>query len=536
MIRVLSQYGIELSQNINSVLESRVVFPDEYKKKSTGLKLLINTPSPCTGGNFRPHKQHIHLRLTKTMSLLVLHALVQDLTTFLNPLERYVNRLVYFTLNPSKFFSAYIRHQLNEKTGDAKSASIHILKEALQETDSLLIKVLHGTAMYSEITAAGSLVLESLDIDGEFSNLLQCSRFSFCDTLGLTGMKNLLKLIQFASHIRTINKVCQQYQLENCKNDPQLEILNKVAEKLSEKAERDKLTPEEAQPMWQVVCSALCLKEDANPKSLELFPKVADSTDFYQFLEEKQFTGTKGSARFHQQFELITAQLQHEEYRDVVLNHLLAAFRFIAPFLDRSHSLKSLMLAVAALELPEGLPQLETVKCNMHQIRYWFSQAEDTLENVSRELDDILHSGRYHIISSLVSGKNCLHLVLEYECSRAIPVRRPRRGTLDDLGVDAGIAIQQARTQPQAVNEKLSSAQVDDFVRQLGFLDANKDEQRVQDFLHLNEVIVAIKLQLLTLPALIHYYDSIHAGCLQAIGIVYEAQRTRSSKFITITV
>ena len=61
------------------------------------------------------------------------------------------------------------------------------------------------------------------------------------------------------------------------------------------------------------------------PHCLELFTAVGDSTAFYQFVRDKQFVGEKGQAVFQQQYQLITAQLQHEEYNETVLNHLYAA-------------------------------------------------------------------------------------------------------------------------------------------------------------------------------------------------------------------
>ena len=486
MLNALSQYGMEIPQRIKSELETSVVFPDEYKKKPVSFELLINPPTPCTNGEFSPHNKLVHLWLTPSMGLSTLCALVEDLSSFLEPLKPYLGLIVHFKLHPSQLFDTYIRHRLT----DTNTVSITVLIEALKHTEISLQRVLNGKATYGEITAADSLVLESLDIEREFRTLVQCSRFSSCDTSGLTGMKNLLKLIQFVSHIQTINTICRQYHLENCKNDPELKELNRIAEKLSEKAERDKLTLEQANPFWQTVCAALCLKEDANPKGLELLLKVADSGDFFQFLEEKQFTGTKGSDRFRQQFQLITAQLQHEEHCDVVLNHLLAAFGFISPFLDRNHSLKSLMSSVAALELPEGLPQLETVKCNMHQIRYCFFRAEDTLENVSSELDDILCGGNYHVVSSSVSGRSHLQLALEYKSCRpfSVSATRPKRESFE-FGIPTPIEILRTGSQRGSVIKKLSSAQIDDFARQLGFLDAHKDEQRVQNFLHLHEVL-----------------------------------------------
>ena len=90
--------------------------------------------------------------------------------------------------------------------------------------------------------------------------------------------------------------------------------------------------------------------------------------------------------------------------------------------MDPSHeSLHSLMSAVAALDLPEELSQLETVRKNMHMIQFWFSHSEDTSENVSSELNGILESGSYHIETTesdaTVTRRSRLQLVLKHKLS-----------------------------------------------------------------------------------------------------------------------
>ena len=120
---------------------------------------------------------------------------------------------------------------------------------------------------------------------------------------------------------------------------------------------------------------------------LDIFSKIADSAEFYQFICEKGFTGENGQARFHQQYQLITAQLQHEEYDEAVLNLLYAAYKLILPFTIKDQSFHSLLGSVkqmltsaspvgAAKVTPDCLMQIETVNRNINLIQLWFSRGE----------------------------------------------------------------------------------------------------------------------------------------------------------------
>ena len=127
-----------------------------------------------------------------------------------------------------------------------------------------------------------------------------------------------------------------------------------------------------ASPQISFIKTSLCLEGGANYSCLKIFPAVAKSAAFYQFMQERQFVGEKGQALFQQQYQLITAQLQHEEYDDNVLNQLPAALVLMAPFMDREQTFIKLMTQVTKLDISRGLIQLENVDMNIKLVRLWF--------------------------------------------------------------------------------------------------------------------------------------------------------------------
>ena len=256
--------------------------------------------------------------------------------------------------------------------------SIDTLQKALQSIKKLLISVIKGTATYSDIIANGALPLKSLNVETEFGIL---ARFEFLEMKheqckGLEGIRCMLELFQFTHHINKINSVCHQYGLTKCLEDDTLKHLMVIVEELKSEKSRDSLTLIEAMEKMRIVKKALCLGERTNYSCLDLFPAIADSAAFYQLVRDKQFIGARGQIMFQEQYQLITAQLQHEEYDENVLNHLIAAFELIAPFTEHNISFSALMSKVVRFETTQGLKQLETVNENITLIRLWFSRAE----------------------------------------------------------------------------------------------------------------------------------------------------------------
>ena len=408
---LLQVCGVAFPPRLMDLISRHIVFPGEENKAG---ELLNNPLSPSTTGIFQPGYD-ISLKLTKALTLRELFILVQGLEAFLQPVMDVLDMLVFFKLHPSEMFDKYLQVYLKKESevdreqhsttttlsafsftvpvfsatsvrphsadrSAVEGLPLHVLLRAMNHTNDLLMKLMQGTAAYSEIVAEGELNLEKLDIEREFSALHSFSAYlklPLASYEGLSGVRSMLELFQYVHHVRTIHSVCEQYQLQGCLEDPELVELLRLVEDLDQEENRAKLTPLDASKKMEAVKKTLCLRSSrASPHCLELFTAVRDSAAFYQFVRDKRFIGEKGQAVFRQQYQLITAQLQHEEYDETVLNHLYAAFKFIGPFMDTHQSFHGLMSQVTSLEVTSGLKQLETVNINITLIRLWFSRAE----------------------------------------------------------------------------------------------------------------------------------------------------------------
>ena len=403
---ILHRHGVVFP----STFTNHILLPEE--NASPTKVQLVNHLSPCKAGLFVPPGQNVSLKATKSLTLTELAALTGQLDEFLKPLLDHMKMLVFFSLNQCKIFNNYLELQLKqecsaisvhpsvrpsntfstlgalskeegtkEERPKEEGVALQSLAKALKTTSHFLDKLIEGTAKYSEIIAeGGTLTLESINIEVEFriltTYLATAGLGSHVSTdEGLKGIRSMLELFQYTSiHIPAIRRVVQQYHLEGCLNDPSLKEVVTIAEEVERS--RANLTPLEAVQKMQHVKNILYLKNPGVPNNLDLFPVVADSVDFFHFVRDKRFDDIEGQEAFGQQYQLITAQLQHEEYNETVLNHLYAAYRFILPFMDTKQNVNSLMTKVTSLDVSGGLNQLETVNSNITLIRLWFSRAE----------------------------------------------------------------------------------------------------------------------------------------------------------------
>lgn len=403
MQHLLATYGIGLPTDVLTTLTKYVVFPGENCSEDK-LSLTLSCKIPAAiSKSFQPGLD-VSLQITRELSLRRLKQLVQALAAFLAPVEDSVMQmLAFFYLNESHVFDKYLRLQLSQLDSvtprEPSPASplpllivqrkddlempqgivMDIFAKALCLTKELLLNFIAGNATYTDIIADGSPDLISLNIDHEFKILKEYAELIQVEAEsleGLKGFKAMLQLFQLTSHIRMIHNVCVQYQLKRCLEDFQLKKLTVLVDTLELDENKRKLTAKDAIKKMQVVRDALCLDDKMDLKFLNLFTAIADSAVFHKFVTEKQFIGEAGQALFHQQYQLIKTQLQHEEYNEAVLNNLFAAFKLITPFVDREQTFTSLMSQVASLGAVDASRQMETVNRNINLIRLWFSRAE----------------------------------------------------------------------------------------------------------------------------------------------------------------
>ena len=408
---ILSDNGVAFPKDLQDNLTKYVLCPGETKELVGGL-MEREIPHNTTGQFNAGHD--ISLKLSRTVCLRDLEKLVNDLQGFLEPILDRMDMLVFFRLHHSVMFEMYQKLFLEkegkkhlekvnpvstfssfsfsipqpvvsmEKATDVESKEgieLSTLVRSLDKTKELLIKLIEGNATYSEIIAEGRLELEDLDIDEEFTILddfIYYLKHTLKSKEGLIGVRNMLELFQYTKHIKKIHHVCDQYGLQGCLDDPNLKQLVEIANELGPEKSRRALTLNDATERMREVKNLLFGSGKKQPQShsLKLFEAVSNSVAFYQFIKDKRFTGDRGQAVFSQQYQLITAQLQHEEYDEQVLNHLFAAFKFMSPFMNTHQNFKSLMGQVIDLDTSHGLKQLETVNSNITLIQLWFSRAE----------------------------------------------------------------------------------------------------------------------------------------------------------------
>ena len=394
---LLKKYRVVLPQTILVLIDKFIVFPDKWDRSSTEFD---HQMVPNTDGKFQPGFS-IKLYVKREFSLRELMELVDQLERFLEPMKDFLDMLFFFKSNYSKMFHSYLQIEMRQvvektqhtddcdrdlplpETSSAESTNQQRVKTfqiSLTKTKELLLKIISGKATYTDISARGTLKLEALDLEKEFSILR-----SFCCTVlsipetdlnGLRSMYSLIELLQYPKHVQYIDKVCVQYSLECCLKDPQLSEVRSLVKDLESDDDRSRLTPIDARQKLDQIKKLLFIKSSKTSKCLDVFPAIHDSADFYKFIKDKHFYGEEGQATFRQQYQLITAQLQHEKYDENVLNHLQAAYNVIILFTDTEQSFKTLMTKVTHLNTTVGLQQLETVNKNITLIQLWFSKAE----------------------------------------------------------------------------------------------------------------------------------------------------------------
>ena len=398
---LLLTYGIRFPPELQETLQQKIIFPGNERNIPEEQYLRVTTPQ-FAKMSFNP------IKVTKSVSLYDLRKILEDLEEFLEPIINHIEMFVFFHLHKSEIFlkhllkcldntavasslttthkaflhpSSFIRTpsdftQSFVRQTEDEGISIEVLRGALDSVKDLILKVIKGKATYADIFGDSTFDLVTLRTEEEFDILTKFAEMNGHNYEGLDEFKCMLDLFQFIHHIGEIRQVCEWYGLKQCLKDANFRKMVEIAGQLKEEQSQAKLTPVDGKQKMAFIKEALCLGQSNNYSCLNLFSAVADSAAFYQFIKDKRFDGFIGRVLFHKKCQLITAQLQHEEYDENVLNHLRVAYEFIAPFTESDISFYDLMNKVTKLNVAHGLKVLETVNTNIVQIRLLFSRAE----------------------------------------------------------------------------------------------------------------------------------------------------------------
>ena len=130
-----------------------------------------------------------------------------------------------------------------------------------------------------------------------------------------------------------------------------------------------------------------------------------------------------------------------------------------------------------------GALLLETIYSVSTVNQIIFFMQGDTFENVEKELDSVIETGRYTFYQEEIDelGRNKAQLYLEFEPAS---IQFPAESTVQSLGPKLQVGFGSSR------KELWNQDQIADFVRKLGFVDKSKEEkeEKIQYFLYLNQV------------------------------------------------
>ena len=309
-----------------------------------------------------------------------LEEMADEIKTFLEPMALSLDVLVFFQLHKSCLFEQYLTKCKDIDLVTTETDQRIRLNTTVLLTVAFLWRLCHGSATVSEVTFACSLCdinveheKESLKLFSESQVFLERFHEHKQECVGPDGISAVLELFQIKDYIPVIVEACQQVGLHQILSDPQLQKLENLQSELQSEDYRQNLTMTEAKNMLIEVEDILQIKTRNYQHIFELFDVIKDSGAFFGFAEEQKFTGFSGRNRFRTRHRIVTTELQHEQYNEKLLDHLLGCFEFVEPFLAKPSSLKELMERVTSLSnIPNGIKQLKTVNAGIVLVRHWF--------------------------------------------------------------------------------------------------------------------------------------------------------------------
>jgi len=142
------------------------------------------------------------------------------------------------------------------------------------------------------------------------------------------------------------------------------------------------------------------------PEHFSFFEQSSKAKELVTFLE------TFSSANdFRERAQLLTSQLQGQEFLTNIITDLQVAYSFLDIFLDKKSEFKKLVEHVKKQPTGENLVAIETAVRNITIIQLRFHQLQYGTKGIIPRIEDFMKTGRFvsHSLSCLVSGVLTFH-------------------------------------------------------------------------------------------------------------------------------
>ena len=319
-----------------------------------------------------------YMRLKCLATVADVEELIGVAQAFLQPVQPFLEMLAFFKHQGSELFRLHLQNAkdmlLREVGNDSQTLTSTIFCKCLQRMKGFLHSVYEGTVTFKDLTCNEKLSME-MQIDNEIVSLQMYATRSEYISERLTGLKCIFDLRKFNYVCYIIETVCQQCEIKHS-SDTNFKKLRMLCKEIKSLDWSEIDINQASDKMGNAV--VLLHTDQTNAYDfLELFESVAESAYFIRFVKEKGFVGQEGQSYFMETYELVTAQLQHQDYPESVLNHLWGAFKLITPFMSPNKTYTELMASVAKLDKGRGVRELfMTVNQGINHIKLWFSKAE----------------------------------------------------------------------------------------------------------------------------------------------------------------
>ena len=193
----------------------------------------------------------------------------------------------------------------------------------------------------------------------------------------LAMINDVNTLLLFQPSIESVVTLCNRFELKSCLNDQTFEKVKSIIDVLLSEDRKLQMQLSEASDYLKTIrqvfkSSAVEVFSDEDRKPyLELIAELAKSEKFHLFLKSHRFLSERGL--FHNKLQLVTTQLQEDEYGSEVIDQLLPAFTLVSP-LDENIEFPALIDHIFQQENPSHYrKQLQMVNSSMEGIHAWFS-------------------------------------------------------------------------------------------------------------------------------------------------------------------
>ena len=307
------------------------------------------------------------------ISLNKLNDTVEALHSFLKPVHKFLPFIEYFHCNKSQLFDTFMKQVSVRKEQDSMQRLVYVIEYIKRRID----KIMAGDGVnYDDIRIMCSL--SQINCQKEMDVLHNFPEYKTSGVSSFLGEINDVKtLLLFQSSIEFVVTLCNKFELKSCLNDQTFEKVKSINDVLLSEDRKLQMQLSEASDYLKTIrqvfkSSAVeCFSDEERKPYLELIAELAESEKFHLFLRSHRFLSER--RLFHDKLQLVTTQLQEEEYGSEVIDQLLPAFTLLSP-LDENIEFPALIDHIFQQENPSHYrKQLQMVNSSMEGIHVWFS-------------------------------------------------------------------------------------------------------------------------------------------------------------------